>query len=705
MQNEETKKEKPVKVPGAIKKPIIKKKFEKKFLKYIEHPGDKTFFTSCFDEKDGAYIIRSSINKDEVKRINVLLKAVKANKKSAIKVVPLVFAAAVVAAIVIFFTIFANPLLESAAEMGLESIFDAKSDIDNFRLSILKFEISMRKITVANRDKPMTNLFEMGKTRISLKPQAILRGKIYIEEVRADTIRFGTARTVSGALPAKPAKVKPEKQKSDAPPLVDLKNFDAMALLNQEFNKLNTPRLYDEAIKTYDETAAKWQNQVENSTKRVAELRSSTQPLLNLNVNSLNDVNTIRSTIQDITTMVNTIQSATNDVKTMVGSIETDINTVRRLETGARNALTDDINHLKSYIDLGSGSAFNALEPFIRDVLSETGDQYFDYGLMALEVLEKLKANSKADPKPKVEKPKKEPKVAFKGRDVIFPVVSYPKFYLGVLASDFTLDTWNWSFDLQNISSDPELTYKQTGRPVSLALGLKEDGGSLKRQAKVNASADFRDNPEERYSASVSGSGFPVSLGDGLSKAGIGGFSGETAFSVSLRGKPTGAFSGGGDVSITQARLLDPRGTLAEAAATAVSEADNINLGIQYIHNVGQKDEFNLTTNIADLIARALRNAAEAYAKKAMADIEKALRAKIESYIDGRFASKEQLDQLMKIARGDMAAVDQLKNGLESKKGELEQKLKGAAQDAAGKAIQNAVPALPTPTIPGLPKR
>jgi uncharacterized protein (TIGR03545 family) len=701
MSNEETNIEKPVKAPGAFKKPIKKETFQKKYLKYIEHTGNKSFFMSCFDEQDGAYVIRKSISKDDVKKIKSILKTIKANKKSAIKVVPLLFAGAVVAAIVFFFVVFANPLLESALETGLEAIFEAKSDVYNFRLSILKFEISMRKITIANRDRPMTNLFEMGRTVIKLKPEAVLRGKIYIEAVRADGISFGTPRTVSGALPARPGKVKQPKPKNDAPPIVDLKNFDAMALLNQEYDKLNTPRLYDEAIKAYDETAAKWQGQVENSTKRVAELRTSIQPILNMNVNSVSDVNAIRTTIQDITTMVNTVQSATNDVKSMVSDLETDVNTVRRLETNARNALTDDINHLKSYIDLGSGAAFNALEPFIRDVLSDAGDQYLDYGLMALETLEKIKANSAQ--KPKTEKPKKQPKVVFRGRDVAFPVVSYPAFYLGVFASDVTQGSWNGDFDLRNISSDPELTYRQTGKPVSLTVGATEISGDLRREIRFDGSADFRDNPQERFSAKVTGKGFPVGLGEELSGAGIGGFSGETAFSLFVNGKPDGAFTGGGDVDITQARLLDPRGTIAEAAAAAVSQAGNINLGIQYIHNIGQSDEFKLTTNIADLIARALRNTAEAYARKAIDDIEKALRARIDEYIGDRMASKEQVDLLLRSARGDSAAIDSLKSGLDAKKAEYEQKLRGAAEGAAQQAIQNALPSLPS--LPGFPRR
>jgi len=676
--------EKPAKAPGSLRKPIKEKRFEKHFIKYIEHPGDRQFFAACFDKKEDKYVIRNNLTKDDVKKLKDLLKWMKNNRKGAIKIVPLAFAGSVIAALVIFFTVFANPLLGRALEKGLETIFEAKSDVRNFRLSLFRFRIAIGSITVANRDSPMKNLFQMGRTEIRLKPEAVLRGKIYIEEIRADTIRFGTARTVSGALPAKPPKAKKEKPKSDEPPLIDLQNFNAMALLEREYDKLKTPKLYDAAIAAYNETFTKWQGQADQTKERISELRTNVQPILNLNVNNIRDIETVTRTVQDINAMVTSVQSATDDVTKMVNGVEADINNARQLEQNARTSLTDDINHLKSYLDLGSGAAFAALEPSIREILSDTAEQYVEYGLRALETFEKLKAQSEA--KPKTEKPKKEPKVVFKGRDVNFPLRAYPKFFLGILASDFTLDTWNWAFDLRDISSNPDLT----GRPVSLALGLTESGGSLARAVNFKGSADFRTNPPERFNALLSGSGFPVKLGDQLNKVGINGFSGETAFSVNMSGRTDGGVSAGGDVKISQAQLIDPSGLLAQAVDTAIREVGRIDLGVQYIYHADQKDEFKLNTNIADLIAQALRRTAEAYAKKAMEEIEKALRDRIAQYIDGKFASKEDLDVLLKTVKGDKDAMDQMKNALNGKRTEFEQKFKGAADEALQQAKEEA---------------
>jgi len=711
MTNETEKKQNTVKAPGSFKKPIKKNKFDKKFAKYIEHPQDKQFLYSCFELKDDDYIIRGDLTKDDVKKLKSLLKVVKENKKGPVKLVPIIFAASITAAVILFFVIFANPLLERAMELGFEAAFEAKSDVDNLRLSLVPLRIAIGGITVANRDKPMTNLFQMGKTEIRIKTQAILRGKVYIEEIRADSIRFGTERKVSGALPGKPPKEKKEKiekEKSDEPPLVDLKNFDAMALLNQEFDKLNTPKLYDEAINFYNETSAKYKAQVESSSAKVKELRSMTDPLLKINVNDMRDVQTIRSTIDKITTAVNTVQSTANEVTTITSGIESDINKARRMETNARGALTSDINHLKSYIDPGSGAAFAAVEPFIREALSDAANQYLDYGIMALKVLDELKAKSAVKPKKKAkeEKPKKEPKVVFKGRDVIFPTVTYPAFYLGVLASDFTIDTWNWKFDLRNISSDPDLTYRlDNNKPaITLDFGAKEESGSLRRNVTFNGKADIRTDSKERFNAVVAGKGFPVSLGEQLKSLGVGGLQGTSDFNVKMTGQFDGGFSSGGDVIINQAALVNPSGTIAEAIDIAIRQAGNINLGMQYIHNINQNDEFKITSNIADLFAKALRSIAEAYVKKAMDELEKALRQKIDQYIDGRFVSKEDVDNLLKIVKGDKSAVDQMKNSLNAKKDEFEKKLKDTANQAIKDNLPANTPKLPanTPKIPGM---
>ncbi|MDR0878165.1 MAG: hypothetical protein LBN21_08940 [Treponema sp.] len=731
---------KPGKPPASLKKPIAKKTFEKRYLKFLEHPGDKKFFADCFELKDDRYTLRAGFTAAEAKKLKFLLKAIKKNRKGPINLVPLVFVAVVAAAAVFFFTVLLNPILETLVETGLETVFEAKADVDNFNLNLLKFNIGMKGVTVANRDSPMTNLFQLSETRIKLKPEAVLRGKIYIEEVRADSIRFGTARKVSGALPAKPAKAKKEKPpKEDAPPLIDLQNFDAVALLNREFDKLNTPKAYDTAAAFYNDTYSKYNDTYNNYANKVEEVKTQTETVQDRSKKLIADAQALSSIdyknpqelkriqdfikeIDDVTKtvdeMTKTVQTTVNEVNDLATGIQTDIKGAEQLVKTAQNSVTDDLNHLKSYLDFGSGAGFAALEPTLREILSDTAEQYLDYGLRALEVFEKLKADAAAKPK-KEPKPKK---IAFKGRDVIFPTKAYPKFYLGILASDFTLDNWNWGLDLRGISSEPDLS----GVPVTLALSLAEDSGALARTVAFNGSADFRTAAAGQYEAKLDARGFPVSLGGSeLSQVGIGGFNGDAAMSLELAGRKDGAFSTGGDVGITSARLVDPAGTLAQAVDTAIQSAGEVRLGIQYAHFVDQADQFALTTNIGDLIVAALKKTAEVYAKKALDDLEKALKEKIAQYIDGKFVSQDELDALFKLVRGDKSALDTLKTGLDSrkkeldsKKNEFENKIKGAADQAVQQvadeakqqadqavkdALQGKTPSTPSTPVPSLP--
>jgi uncharacterized protein (TIGR03545 family) len=700
-------------VPGPFKKPLPEKRLEKRYLKYLQQPGDREFFASCFREREGMMVFLEEPDRKTVKRVKALLKEIKKNRKGPVKFLPLAAAAIVAAALAFFFTVLMNPLLEGALEKGLEALFEARAEVDGFNLNLLRFRAGIRRIAVADRDAPMKNLFETGRLEFRLKPEAVLRGKIYIEEVRADDLRFGTDRKVSGTLPARPPKAKkPKSPKPDAPPLVDLKNFDAMGLLNREYDKLASPKAYDAAAAAYNESAAKWKGEVEAVQARVAELRNAAGPLLSIRADNLRDVPAIMETVQEITAMVTTVEAAVGDADRIVGGLQDDLNTALALEQTARSAITGDLNHLKSYLDFGSGEVFEALEPSIREILSDTAERYMDYGLRALEVLEKMKAEAAA--KPKTEKPKKEPKLAFKGRDVNFPLRAYPKFFLGVLASDFTLGGWNWGFDLRGVSSNPDLS----GVPVTLALSLGETEGAAGRNVGFKGSADFRTAAAERFGAAVSGGGFPVSLGDQLAQAGIGGFRGDVAFELDFSGKTGGGVSGGGKVAVENAQLVDPSGTLAEAIDTALRQAKALNLGISYEHRPGGSDDFSVTTNIVDLVKDALRRIVEAYARKAADELERALREKIAQYIDGKFVSKEELDALFRIARGDKSAVDQLKNSLENRKNEFERKIRDAAGEAvdqakeearrqAEQAVQDALqgktPTLQAPSLPNLP--
>ncbi|MDL2228637.1 hypothetical protein LJC14_00120 [Treponema sp. OttesenSCG-928-L16] len=673
------------KAPGFFRKPMPEKKFQRKYLKYIEQPADKKFILSCFELKEGRYAIKGDLDDKSIKRLKALVKVIKTNRKGTVRIVPLAAAAAVIAAAVIFFTFLLNPILESAIERGLESIFEAKCDVDNFKLSLLKLSVAVDGISIANRDHPMKNLIEIGRSEFRLKPAAVFKGRIYIEEIRADALRFGTPRTVSGALPDKPAKELVKKSAPEIPALVNLENFDAMALLEQEYDKLQTPKAYEAVEAAYSASVEKWKGQVAAAESRSDELWDAARPFVNFNVNDLQNAEDIVQLIRDVTSMVNSVQGAADDVNNIVNGIQEDIDTVSQLEKMARSSITGDIDHLKSYLDFGSGAVLEALEPTIRAILTDAAEEYIEYGVRALEVVEKLKALSES--LPKKEPKEKEKKEAFKGRDVVFPSDQYPRFYLGQFASDFTIDDWKWAFDLRSVSSDPDLS----GRPTELMLSLREtETASLKREFSFSGSADFRRTANELFTAAFAGKGFPVKVDDYLEKLGMGEFAGDASFSLAFSGARDGSFGGGGDIGVSNAGLASASGVFANAVDQAVRKMGSVDLGLRYSHSASGDDDFSVSTNIGELILQTLRQTAEQYAKKAMDEIERALRNYAAENLEGKLASKEELDQLFSIVKGDKQALDELKNSLENKRNEFERKIKGAAEEAVQQAADEA---------------
>jgi len=719
------------KAPGFFRRPLTEAQLQKKYLRFIEQLDDKDFVKSCYaKDEEGLLRIRQDFDKKEVKRLKGLKKSIKANRKFAVKIIPLGLAAAAVAGIVFFFTVMANPLLQRAMEAGLEAIFEARVNATRFRISLIHFEIGMDSLTIADRDRPMQNLIQFDRMRISLRPQAVLRGRVYIEEIRADSIRFGTERTVSGALPARERdraereareRERPPREEFQIPPLIDIQNFDAMGLLAQEFDRLQTPRLYSEAIEAYEAAAARWQGEQEAGRERISELQSSAEPLLRINVNDFRVVdmataeqtmNQIRTTISDVNAMISSVQAAQEDVNRMVAGVQYDINSARALEQSARNALTEDFAHLRSFVDLGSGAALDVLEPIVMSVLTDSVEIYLDYGRRALEMLEQVRVMQERLPRRSEQEQAPRPE-RFRGRDVRFPTRQYPRFFLGVLATDvLTPAGWHWGFELAGVSSNPDLSMRNT----TLELLLAETGDGLQRSGAFFGSADFRTGADERFSVDLSASGFPVGISAGLSQIGIGGFYGDASFSLNAAGSADGSFLSAADIAFAQARLANPGNTFAQAADEAIRQVAAVEFGITYAHVADGRDRFSVTTNFGEILRAAMERIVSQYLQQAEEALERALRAKIDQHIDGRFLGREELDMIFGAVRGDQTAVNALRGSLDSKRSELEDRLRTAAEDAARQiadqareqaqqaaqdALQGVIPA--APALPGLP--
>lgn len=664
------------KAPKPLRKPIKDSVFQKKWLKFIEHSDDRLFFTEAFLLHDAQYHVRDDLSKKDLKRLSALVKSIKKNRGS-LKIVPLSVLVLLIASVSLFFLFFFNPLVKNVARNGLESVFEAKVELGELNVDILHLSVSLSSLSIADRDNPMTNLVESGPMVVRFNLGALLQAKIYIEEVRAEALAFGSPRSSSGALEQFPAVKKPEAEKKpESPPLVDLENFDAEALLEREKDKLKSLALYEQTEEVYTQSLERWSGQRESSESRINDLRESAASVLAIKPENIDSIETIRSTISDINSLYQSLQSLASEFENIRSSMASDIDRARLLEQQLRGSLQDDIEHLKSYVQPSSGAALDALEPSIKAVLSDSVERYLDLGKRGLEIARKIKQYVPDNDEEAIvtEVPK--------GRDVLYPSIQYPAFRLGLLHSDFTADGKQWLIELKELSSNPDLT----GTPSSLIVSIVGEENEL----HFNGQADLSSTTASLFQAQVKAAGLPVNIGSLLEDAGIQSFTGNAAVILEAKGEKDDSLSMQADLVIQDSRLGAGSGTLVRALAEAVETVDTVEFDIGYEKSPVSGEDFSLDTNLDELVSQALRATAKAYAAEAEAAIEEAVRDWAAKELQGDFASREELDTLFAAVKGDVDAVDSIQNRLDAKKTELENRVKEKTEAAVRETTDKA---------------
>ncbi|PKL09098.1 MAG: hypothetical protein CVV51_05530 [Spirochaetae bacterium HGW-Spirochaetae-7] len=648
--------------PAAIlRKAIPGKSFERRYLGLLGQAADREFMASSFELVDGSYRLKAGLDDKALKRLNGLAKAIKLNR-GAVKTGPLILAILLGTVLLAFGLFFMNPVLERGLERGLEAAFGARAEVSALHLDLVRLRISIGSIAVADRDDPMTNLFQTGRIELGLNLASLLRGRIFIEEATAASIEAGTPRSSSGALPDSSARPKATMATgSAAPPLVDFENFDAKALLQREKARLGSAAAFAEAQKSYDEATTRWKDRYESSGKALASLDATSKKILVLDPRSIRTPSEALAAAADAKALIGNARDVVKETGTIVRGIGADAETATSLEKRARVAVDEDLAYLKSLVDPKSGTAAKALEPSIREILSDRAERWLVYGNRALEVGLKLKSTSGGG-----ETGRKA--ASIRGRDVIFPSAALPRFRLGLLSSSFAMDGSEYAFELRDVSTEPDLV----ASPASLRLDIAKNGA----KAGFEAVADLRALSAEAYSAKATAEGYPLDLGDSLSAVGIGGFSGIADGRLELRGEKDGSVAATGGLTVHEPSARGASGTLGKALAEAVASVDAVELHARYETLASGDDRFTIDTNLDAIVAKALRAVAEKYAKKAGDELAAAMRDWIGTELEGKLASKTALADLLAGARSDDQAAVSLDGRLGAKVAAFEARAK-----------------------------
>jgi uncharacterized protein (TIGR03545 family) len=671
---------KPPKPAAIFREPIDEASFQKKYLGLIEQAADRAFLESSLVLADGKRTLREGLDRDALLRLNKLGKAIKANR-GVLKTGPLVLATLLASAILVFALFFMNPLLGRAIERGLESAFGARAEVSGFRLDLFRLRVAMRSLAVADRDKPMSNLFETGRIELKLDPGSLLRGKVYVQEASAASISLGGARAVSGALPETPAKPEPAKAAPSAPSasLLDFSHFDAPALLDQEKSRLSSLAAYEKAGAAYDEASKRWKDRAASSQKGVAALASASKPLLALDPKSIKSPEAAMKAASDIKALIDSAKSTAKEASAVASGLRSDSGAAASLEKEARASLDRDYEYLKSFVDFRSGAAASLLEPILKQVLSAEGEKYYHYGSRALETalsLAKKQEGDKAAAKAK--------KTGFgKGRDVRFPAAALPRFRLGHLGASFLQDNSSWTVDLREVSTDPSLVPFPSTLEASMVAGSES--------ASLKTVLDLRKEASQPFSLEARVQGIRADLGDSFAAAGLGGLTGNLSGKLDALGEVEGGFGAHGSLELGDPSASRVSGAIGEALASGIASAKTIDVDIGYEHPRSGEDRYSVRTSLDSLVEKAARVLAARYSDKAEAQIKAALRDYAGKELEGKLGSKVELDKILSSSLGDEKTASSLTAAL----GDKEKSLESRAKDLGTKALGIKLPKLP----------
>ncbi|MFW6252417.1 MAG: hypothetical protein ACOC4F_00685, partial [bacterium] len=497
------------KPPRLFRESIPSRRYERKILKRIPLAHEREYLESLYRREGESHVREAELPNKDVAHLRRLAKAVKHNR-GMLQPVKLGLLAFVAGAGLVFLTFFMNPLLSSAVERGLESAFVAQSELQGFSLRLFSAGVSFDSLQVADRNRPMRNLFEVYDANVQLDLGQLLRGRIVIQDFDAGELRFGRERSVTGALPDDhPAQVargdaggaERSELLENAGEVVqegtdELLSLDPQEILASELARLRTPAVVDEQIAFIRSEVTRTRDEIAAIEAATGEFRDVAESLLETDIRSIDSVERLVVLREDS-------EGAVEDARSLLdrsASLTADVGQSRvRAEEAVRavaEAVNNDVSGIQERIPSASDVLRGPVASFIEPRLMAFVEPYRDNVDTVLEAVAWLQNRSEGR--------EATSGIARRGRTITFPSVGYPRFLLERAAAGAATPAVRYQAELLSVSSDPEMV----STPTTARYEQRHNGHS----AVVNAVFETRRSVSTRFDLDLALEAQPIRL-------------------------------------------------------------------------------------------------------------------------------------------------------------------------------------------------
>jgi len=622
------------KIPKKLTRPIRETRFRTKILKRIYLERDRQFVeTSFVTAGEGVVQLREDLSPEERARVGSIYKDIRKNRGQ-LRTGRLAVIAIIIGGAVLFSVVFKDRVLENAAERLLETTFQARSEVDGLRFKPLSGSVRIDAVTVANKDRPMQNLFQLGETELALRTTELLKGNVIVSYLGATGIAFGTPRETSGALlPSSKERDRKGKKKNETSLTGDgaviaraqssgmavleelglsVGNLDPQQILDDAIGELESVRLIGELTTEAEESKNTIAEVVDAAASRVDRIQVRATTLAAQNVPKITDVESARSLYREVTGEVEAIQQMYRETADDIERVQNEVARVRELERVLRDAIATDIAAIGARIpDLSIDPEEFALG-LVRTFLADFLGTAYDRGTVVLQHLQQLQ-RLRDEQEPRQKGPRRG------GVDIAYPSVRYPRFAV----TEATADSGeNLAITITGVSSDPDLT------DTPIVLTYRQGG---KSPLFLDATVDLRTTRTELAQYSVMLPAVAATLPPAAASIGFDSLDGTGALEMS--GTLGGTLDG-----VLRYTLRDPlltptksAGAVATVLAETVNSTDHLDAEAAFQIGRGGLTRFSATTTLVD----ALRVRMDSLVAGARTAAEERLRAELENRLAG----------------------------------------------------------------------
>ncbi len=275
--------------------------------------------------------------------------------------------------------------IKSGLESLLESSFDARASIHTVEIDYSASKLKLTDVSVADKDAPMTNLFELQSVVIDCNFYAALTGRVIIDEMSVEGLQLATPRTFSGEL----TKSKNEKKRY----LEDKPNGES--LLDKEFAGLSIKKipsaellLAREPLKTKQlakglnlyskEQEAQWkiiESHLPNKSS-LAIYKADIKALKSKKIKSLDD---FRAAKKELKALKKALKSEKNTLTQAKVFIQTTSKDYKHKLKALKAAPEEDFELLKSKYQLSDSGALNIAGLLFGDQVQQISSKGLSY--------------------------------------------------------------------------------------------------------------------------------------------------------------------------------------------------------------------------------------------------------------------------------------------------------------------------------------